>query len=90
MSRVLASSAIREFKHLSAGCTLSLMLKQPSGLAGAWEALVTYDSLIVGLTLWRTMKERRDRRITGINVTLVDVLLRDGKPPFDRLTRYST
>lgn len=62
----------------STGCNVGISKITAIRLAGAWEALVTYDSLIVGLTLWRTVKERRDRRITGVNVTLVDILLRDG------------
>lgn len=50
-----------------------------SGLAGAWEALFAYDSIIFTLTLWKTIKERKERRVTGINIALVDLLLRDGK-----------
>ncbi|EAU82115.2 hypothetical protein CC1G_09574 [Coprinopsis cinerea okayama7 len=47
-------------------------------LAGAWEALFAYDSIIFTLTLWKTIKERRERRVTGVNIALVDILLRDG------------
>ncbi|KAF5336485.1 hypothetical protein D9611_006684 [Ephemerocybe angulata] len=47
------------------------------GLAGAWEALFLYDSILFSLTLYKTLKERKDNRITGINIDLVSLILRD-------------
>jgi len=49
------------------------------GIAGAWEALFVYDSILFGFTLYKTLKERHDHRITGINVTLISLILRDGE-----------
>jgi len=47
-------------------------------LAGAWEALFVYDLLIFSLTLRKTWKARKDHSITGINVPLISLILRDG------------
>jgi len=60
------------------GCHVGLSKETAIRLAGAWEALFVYDSIIFFLTVWKTMKEKKDQRVTGINVTLIDVLLRDG------------
>ncbi|KAF6756422.1 hypothetical protein DFP72DRAFT_285596 [Ephemerocybe angulata] len=62
----------------SAGCHTSLSRISAIRLAGAWEALFLYDSILFSLTLYKTLKERKDNRITGINIDLVSLILRDG------------
>jgi len=51
----------------------------PLGLAGAWEALFVYDSIIFGMTLYKTWLARRDHGVTGVDVPLIALILRDGK-----------
>ena len=53
------------------------------GLAGAWEALFAYDSLIFSLTVYKTWKFRRDHAITGVEIPLISLILRDGKIHFE-------
>ncbi|PPQ94408.1 hypothetical protein CVT25_002496, partial [Psilocybe cyanescens] len=48
------------------------------GLAGAWEALFVYDSIIFALTIVKTWKARQDHAITGISIPLISLMLRDG------------
>ncbi|KAF9525455.1 hypothetical protein CPB83DRAFT_870879 [Crepidotus variabilis] len=64
------------------GCHVGLSretssLMRITGLAGAWEALFVYDSIIFGLTLLKTYKVRRDHIITGIQIPLISMILRD-------------
>ncbi|KAF9558567.1 hypothetical protein CPC08DRAFT_638831, partial [Agrocybe pediades] len=47
-------------------------------LAGAWEALFVYDSIIFGLTVFKTWNARRDHSITGISIPIITLILRDG------------
>ncbi|TFK31907.1 hypothetical protein BDQ12DRAFT_566085, partial [Crucibulum laeve] len=47
--------------------------------AGAWEALFVYDSIIFGLTIFKTWQTRREHTVTGINIPLASLILRDGK-----------
>ncbi|KAJ3520567.1 hypothetical protein NMY22_g12697 [Coprinellus aureogranulatus] len=58
---------------VSSGISLAI-----SGLAGAWEALFVFDSILFAFTLYKTLRERRDHRITGININLITLILRDG------------
>ena len=72
-------SAIRKFYCLlsfrfRADCRLLLL-----GLAGAWEALYAYDSIIFSLILYKTWKVRRDYAVTGIEIPLISLILRDGE-----------
>lgn len=53
------------------------------GVAAAWEALLAFDSIIFGLTLYKTWKTRRDYAHTGIEMPLISLLLRDGTMQFE-------
>jgi hypothetical protein len=50
-----------------------------SGLAGAWEALFAYDTLVFGLTLYKTYNVSRQRDLGTSDLSLTALLLRDGK-----------
>ena len=52
-------------------------------MAAAWEALLAFDSIIFGLTLYKTWKTRRDYAHTGIEMPLISLLLRDGTMQFE-------
>lgn len=54
-----------------------------TGLAGAWEALFAYDSLIFSLTIYKTWKVRQDYVITGVEIPLITLILRDGEIQFE-------
>ncbi|KAF8157111.1 hypothetical protein B0H34DRAFT_486936 [Crassisporium funariophilum] len=60
------------------GCHVGLSNGTAIRLAGAWEALFVYDSIIFSLTLFKTWKARRDHAITGIEIPLISMILRDG------------
>ncbi|KAF5318709.1 hypothetical protein D9619_010635 [Psilocybe cf. subviscida] len=47
-------------------------------IAGAWEALLVYDCIIFGLTIFKTWSARHHHVITGISIPLTTLLLRDG------------
>ena len=53
------------------------------GLAGAWEALFAYDSIIFSLIMYKTWKVRRDYAVTGIEIPLISLILRDGEMSFE-------
>ncbi|KAF5318786.1 hypothetical protein D9619_010638 [Psilocybe cf. subviscida] len=44
----------------------------------AWKALLVYDCIIFGLTIYKSWTARVDHGITGISIPLMAVLLRDG------------
>ncbi|KDR72707.1 hypothetical protein GALMADRAFT_252913 [Galerina marginata CBS 339.88] len=62
----------------AAGCHIGLSTGTAIRLAGAWEALFVYDTIIFTLTVVKTWKARRDHAITGINIPLISLILRDG------------
>lgn len=62
---------------------LDLGWLQIIGLAGGWEALFAYDSIIFSLIMYKTWKIRRDYAVTGIEIPLVSLILRDGEMQFD-------
>ncbi|TFK41800.1 hypothetical protein BDQ12DRAFT_599616, partial [Crucibulum laeve] len=47
-------------------------------LAGAWEALFVYDSIIFGFTIVKTWQTRREHAINGVSIPLISLILRDG------------
>lgn len=62
----------------TSGCHTGLSKPTAMRLAGAWEALFVYDVILFSLTIFKTIREKRDRRITGINIDLITLILRDG------------
>ncbi|KAF4616819.1 hypothetical protein D9613_008367 [Agrocybe pediades] len=60
------------------GCHVGLSTGTAIRLAGAWEALFVYDSIIFGLTVFKTWNARRDHSITGISIPIITLILRDG------------
>ncbi|KAF5324247.1 hypothetical protein D9619_011401 [Psilocybe cf. subviscida] len=62
----------------AAGCHTGLGFKTSIRIAAAWEALLVYDCIIFGLTIFKTWTARLDHAITGINIPLITLLLRDG------------
>lgn len=62
---------------------------RPIGLAGAWEALFAYDSIIFSLTIYKTWKARRDHAVTGVEIPLISLILRDGEMPSEFPTPVS-
>ncbi|KAF5318787.1 hypothetical protein D9619_010639 [Psilocybe cf. subviscida] len=60
------------------GCDTGLDYKTSIRIAGAWEALLVYDCIIFGLTIYKTWTARLDHVITGISIPLITLLLRDG------------
>ncbi|KIM42439.1 hypothetical protein M413DRAFT_27197 [Hebeloma cylindrosporum] len=60
------------------GCHIGMSRDTAIRLAGAWEALFVYDSIIFALTFLKTWKARRDHSITGIGIPLISIILRDG------------
>ncbi|KAF9479858.1 hypothetical protein BDN70DRAFT_878276, partial [Pholiota conissans] len=60
------------------GCHVALSSGSAKRLAGTWEALFIYDSIIFSLTILKTWKARRDHNITGISIPLISLMLRDG------------
>ncbi|KNZ73362.1 hypothetical protein J132_07660, partial [Termitomyces sp. J132] len=55
------------------GCHIGL-----SHLAGAWEALFAYDSILFGLTMFRTWKNRSEFLFSQAKNSLIYLLFRDG------------
>lgn len=64
--------------QIGSGCHIGLSKVTAIRLASAWEALFVYDCFIFGLTVAKAWSTRRDHDITGINVPLVTLVLRDG------------
>lgn len=49
------------------------------GLAGAWEALLVYDSILFALTMVKTWRGRHDHGVTRISVPIIRLIFRDGE-----------
>ncbi|KAF4616862.1 hypothetical protein D9613_008214 [Agrocybe pediades] len=60
------------------GCHIGMARETAFRIAGAWEALFVYDSIIFTLTILKTWKARREHRITGVTIPLISLILRDG------------
>ncbi|KAF8957384.1 hypothetical protein BDZ97DRAFT_108688 [Flammula alnicola] len=60
------------------GCHVGVSNGTAIRLASAWEALFAYDSIIFTLTFLKTWRAQRDHAITGINIPLLSLILRDG------------
>ncbi|KAF5318711.1 hypothetical protein D9619_010637 [Psilocybe cf. subviscida] len=60
------------------GCGTGPSFKSSMRIAGAWEALLVYDCIIFGLTIFKTWSARPDYAMTGISIPLITLLLRDG------------
>jgi len=60
------------------GCHVGLPNTIAFRLAGAWEALFVYDSLIFSLTIYKAWKVRQDYAVTGVDIPLISLILRDG------------
>ncbi|KAF9041519.1 hypothetical protein BJ165DRAFT_290706 [Panaeolus papilionaceus] len=58
------------------GCHLGFSKETAFRLAGAWEALFLYDTVIFALIVHKSLKDRRD--VTSIRVPLITSLTRDG------------
>ncbi|KAF8799570.1 hypothetical protein BYT27DRAFT_7201457 [Phlegmacium glaucopus] len=65
-------------KTTVSGCHVGLPPITAIRLAGAWEALFAYDSIIFSLTIYKTWKARRDHAVTGVEIPLISLILRDG------------
>jgi len=68
------------------GCHVGLLTPIAIRLAGAWEALFAYDSIIFSLIMYKTWKFRRDYAVTGIEIPLISLILRDGIIYFSVMT----
>ncbi|KAF5324107.1 hypothetical protein D9619_011386 [Psilocybe cf. subviscida] len=62
----------------TAGCHTGLGYRTSIRIAGAWEALLFYDCIVFGLTIFKTWTARHDHSITEISIPLITLLLRDG------------
>ncbi|KAH6908785.1 hypothetical protein BKA70DRAFT_1426674 [Coprinopsis sp. MPI-PUGE-AT-0042] len=71
-------TAIRRFLIKQSPDDVAHVFRVPINRSRAWEALFAYDSIIFTLTIWKTVKERRERRITGSTLLWWTLLLRDG------------
>jgi len=60
------------------GCHVALPTITAYRLAGAWEALFVYDSIIFSLTIYKAWTVRRDYAVTGVAIPLISLILRDG------------
>ncbi|KAF5318048.1 hypothetical protein D9619_012127 [Psilocybe cf. subviscida] len=60
------------------------------GIAGAWEALLVYDCIIFGLTIYKTWTARVGHVINGIRVPLITLFLRDVLRDSGIYTTYQT
>lgn len=69
-------SSTRQYGSLY--CSLSIISHRHIGIAGAWEALLVYDCIIFGLTIYKTWTARVGHVINGIRVPLITLFLRDG------------
>ncbi|TFK39561.1 hypothetical protein BDQ12DRAFT_743907 [Crucibulum laeve] len=59
-------------------CHVGLSKELANNIAVAWEALLIYDSIIFGLTVFKTWQTRREYTISGIRIPLASLILRDG------------
>jgi len=64
--------------QIGSGCHVGLSKVTAIRLASAWQALFVYDCLIFGLTVAKAWSARKDHAVTGINVPLVTLVVRDG------------
>lgn len=62
----------------ASGCHVGVPNAIAFRLAGAWEALFVYDSLIFSLTIYKTWRVRQDYAVTGVEIPLITTILRDG------------
>jgi hypothetical protein len=78
----VASQSSDDFEFLPMrGCHWAMSQSSAGRLAIAWEALFALDSLIFGLTIWRTwvVRGRRMRHHTGSGSRdVLGVVMRDG------------
>lgn len=79
--------AIREF-FLRFGTQNVIFMAIFIGLAGAWEALFVYDSILFGLTMAKTWKGRHEFAIIRASVPIISLIFRDGK--FHDLNHFAT
>jgi len=56
-----------------------LFTQRSLDLAVAWEGLFLYDSILFGLTLFKTYKERHRHNMAQVSVPILTLILRDGK-----------
>ncbi|KAI3615673.1 hypothetical protein WG66_011890 [Moniliophthora roreri] len=66
--------------HLGSGCHVGIERTTAIRLAGAWEALFVYDSILFSLTLYKTWtaRPRRRDRVHVTSIPLLTLILRDG------------
>ncbi|KAF8071654.1 hypothetical protein FPV67DRAFT_889162 [Lyophyllum atratum] len=60
------------------GCHIGLERITAIRLAGAWEALFVYDTILFCLTMAKTWKGRHEFMITRATVPIIHLISRDG------------
>ncbi|KAF9555897.1 hypothetical protein CPC08DRAFT_695019 [Agrocybe pediades] len=79
---VMASSTLfsekRALTAAGGGCHIGVSSETALRMAGAWEALFVYDSMLFTLTILKTWKAWKVHALTGVRMPILYLILRDG------------